>query len=619
MKIVSLHIQRFGKLKDVNLNFCNGINVFQRQNGFGKTTLAAFIRAMLFGFKYNSSKLSTGERGTDVSRWLPWDADGRIGGSLTVEQNGNIYRIERSFGAKASQETLAVYNEKNGKKLDVQNVGETFLGLTAESFDRSAYFPQESVEIASNENLDSRLAGLVQNAEDYNAVCNRLADFRKKLSLSRGKGGLIFELETQETDLHRQIYERKRALARQKEINGRLAQIAVEKAAAENDVLQCNQRAENLQKQVAQAQLSAEQLANEQKTAALQEKLNRQKDLPQDFETCRQLAEKISQTPQEVKTQRQLSLPLLIAGLALSAAGVGLCFWQTVVGICVAAIGVACSILAFFVRPALTTLPSGEKDALISQYFAIVSKYAFCNNLDYPQAQKVLWDVYRQYIGDKSAFDALCETRSATKRTEDVENLQQTLENVKQRANQAQQRLQQLANESGALSSERSALNTDAISVSEQLANVQTQLLQARKQLETVNVVLTLLEQAKENLSTSYLPTLSEQCGKLLNAVTNGRYEVKLDRNFTLRLQENGVTKPSEYFSRGIREITLLCFRIALSQMLYGGKIPLLIIDDAFVNFDEENFLQATKLLKNLSQSTQIVYFTCHERLGALK
>ncbi|MGN1066585.1 MAG: ATP-binding protein, partial [Candidatus Fimimonas sp.] len=134
-----------------------------------------------------------------------------------------------------------------------------------------------------------------------------------------------------------------------------------------------------------------------------------------------------------------------------------------------------------------------------------------------------------------------------------------------------------------------------------------------------VNTVLTLLEQAKENLSTSYLPALSEQCGKLLNAVTNGRYEVKLDRNFTLRLQENGVTKPSEYFSRGIREITLLCFRVALSQMLYGGKIPLLIIDDAFVNFDEENFLQATKLLKNLSQSTQIVYFTCHERLGALK
>lgn len=618
MKIISLHISRFGKLKDVNLNFCDGINVFQRQNGFGKTTLAAFIRAMLFGFRYNSTKLSTGERGTDVSRWLPWDADGKIGGSLTVEQNGEIYRVERYFGAKASQETLAVYNEKNGKKLDVQNVGETFLGLTVESFDRSTYFPQESVEISSNENLDSRLAGLVQNAEDYNAVCNRLADFRKKLSLSRGKGGLIFELERQETDLQGRIFERKRALARQKEIDDRIAEIAVEKAAAENAAMQCNQRAESLQRQIAQAQPSAEQLANEQKLAALQEKLNRQKDLPQDFETCRQLAEKISQTPQEAKTQRPLSLPLLIVGLALLAAGVGLCFWKIVLGVCVAAVGVVCGVLAFFVRPALSTLPSGEKDALVSQYFAIVAKYAFCNNMDYSQAQEALWEVYHQYIGDKSRFNALLETRSATK-TADVASLQQALENEKQRANQAQQRLQMLARENGALSSERNALNVDVISPSEQLADVQMQLLQAKKQLETVNTVLTLLEQAKENLSTSYLPALSEQCGKLLNAVTNGRYEVKLDRNFTLRLQEKGVTKPSEYFSRGIREITLLCFRVALSQMLYGGKIPLLIIDDAFVNFDEENFLQATKLLKNLSQSTQIVYFTCHERLGALK
>ncbi|MGN1040300.1 MAG: ATP-binding protein, partial [Candidatus Fimimonas sp.] len=463
MKIVSLHISRFGKLKDVNLNFSDGINVFQHQNGFGKTTLAAFIRAMLFGFRYNSAKLSTGERGTDVSRWLPWDADGKIGGSLTVEQNGEIYRVERYFGAKASQETLAGYNEKNGKKLDVQNVGETFLGLTAESFDRSTYFPQESVEISSNENLDARLAGLVQNAEDYNAVCNRLADFRKKLSLSRGKGGLIFELERQEMNLQGQIFERKRALARQKEIDDRIARIAVEKAAAENAAMQCNQRVESLQRQTAQAQPSAEQLANEQKLAALQEKLNRQKDLPQDFETCRQLAEKITQTPQEAKTQRQLSLPLLIVGLALLAAGVGLCFWQIVLGVCVAAVGVVCGVLAFFVRPALSTLPSGEKDALVSQYFAIVAKYVFCNNLDYSQAQEALWEVYRQYIGDKSTFDALLETRSAT-RTADVASLQQALENEKQRANQAQQRLQLLAKENGALSSERNALNVDVIS-----------------------------------------------------------------------------------------------------------------------------------------------------------
>ncbi len=621
MKLISLHIHCFGKLRNVDINFCDGVNVISKNNSFGKTTLAAFIRAMLYGFKYNSTKLSTGERGTDVSRWLPWNIESKIGGSIKIEQNGDIYCVERYFGAKASQETLSVYNERSGKKVDVEtSVGEMFLGLTAESFDRSAYFPQEAVELASNENLDTRLAGLVQNAEDYSAVYESLNDYRKSLLPARGKGGLINELENKRMELEQQLFERRRATARQTEIENRIAQIAREKIDAQQKLDDSSARTEKLQKQIAHAQPSEEQLNNARKLAQLEEKLNRQKDLPQDYEICVQLADKIAKTPEETKAQRPLSVSMLIVGLVLLALGVGVCFLQLAVGICIAFVGVICSILAFFVRPQITTLQAGEKDAYITEYYKIVSKYVNCVGMEYSQAQKALSDVYVQYIGDKSACDTLkTAVVQAIAQKSNVEEWQRLLYDAQQIARQAQQTLQQLSREEGALIAEKSSLNTDCITVTEQLATVEAKLTEAKKQLETVGTVMQLLERAKENLSTSYLPTLSAQCSQLLNLITNGRFETKLDRNFTLRLQENGITKPLEYFSRGIREITLLCFRVALSQMLYGGEIPFLIIDDAFVNFDEENFLQATKLLKKLSVNTQIVYFTCHNRLGALK
>ena len=43
-----------------------------------------------------------------------------------------------------------------------------------------------------------------------------------------------------------------------------------------------------------------------------------------------------------------------------------------------------------------------------------------------------------------------------------------------------------------------------------------------------------------------------------------------------------------------------------------------MIADDAFVNFDENNFVRATDLLKSVAEHGQVIYFTCHKRTGSL-
>lgn len=617
MKILSIHVSSFGKLQNVDINFADGVNILAQKNGFGKTTLAAFIRAMLYGFKYTSARSSVKKRAESASRWLTWNGTQKAGGSMKVVHNGETILIERYFGAKSDHETLTVLNQNTGKTLEVQNsVGETLLGLTAESFDRSAYFPQEAVELSSNENFNTRLAGLVQNAEDFSKVMASLNEQRKKLQLQKGNGGLIFELETQKMRLLQRLNDCEAAQRRQKEIELSLADIARQKVEANESLSALNIQTANLQNQLAQAQPTAKQVENAEKLQQLQQKTQRLASLPKDYETCNRIAEKVQNTPEITKTRRPVSRVMLAIGIALLAAGVGMCFWQLIVGLCCAAVGAICTVLAFFVRPALKIPQSCERDNYISEYFSVASRYIFCKDLSYDEVQKKMWQLYTDYVADCRECDALSQMSVPTQNTEEISK---KLVQTKELCLAAQLQLQNLSRKEGALVTERDALNTDSVPVRESLEETMRQIENAKQRLNTVQKVAELLTQAKENLSTSYLPALASRCGNLLNAITASEYQVVLDGDFSIQLNQNGITKPLDFFSRGLREITLLCFRIALSEMLFGGNIPLLIIDDAFVNFDEENFLRATSLLKKISAQTQVLYFTCHNRLGALK
>ena len=45
---------------------------------------------------------------------------------------------------------------------------------------------------------------------------------------------------------------------------------------------------------------------------------------------------------------------------------------------------------------------------------------------------------------------------------------------------------------------------------------------------------------------------------------------------------------------------------------IYPGEKPFLILDDPFVNLDDEKLARGRRLLAVLSQDYQVIYFTCH-------
>ena len=626
MKILSLHIVSFGKLKDVDLSLNSGINVMQQANSFGKTTIAGFIRAMLYGLAYTRAKGVYG-----VSHFAPWGSTEKFGGSIVVEHNGETYRIERFFGATARQETLRITNEKNGSVLSWQKQpGEMLLGLTAESYDRSAYFPQEAVEMESNENLDSRLANLVEDsAEDYDKVQDKLRAYKKNLRYERGLGGEIYDLECKKRSLEEQLVKVQNAERRAGEIDKRLSEITQEKAALAQRHAEYSEQLTKLQRSIAQAQPSAEAMRVKARLSELEEKLSRVSgDFDKDFQRCDALAKEIADLKEE-KTERKWRKAVLIAAAAFIFAGILLSILSSIqviagslvyaVGIPLVILGIGTIIAEYTVdrkfRRALLNVESKKKE-LVTQYIGIAQNYVFTDGVDYETVKRTLWERYKDYQGDVRERNTLLPLVS--KSQTDTSSIEQDIHNINNVLSELTQSMNGLAVETGRLSEERKGLVFNSVEIMDKLLTVEEERKQAVHRYEVADTVVKLLEQAKDNLSSGYLPRLCVRCSQLLGEITQNDFSVVVDRNFTVSIREKGQTKPISEFSRGIREITLLCFRVALSELLYDGAIPFIIIDDAFVNFDENNFVRATTLLKNLSTHAQVIYFTCHDRTGDL-
>lgn len=158
MRLLSCTIEHFGALSESNYAFREGLNVFLQDNGKGKTTLCAFLKAMLYGLPSVRADSFNAR-----SHYYPF-AGGKYGGSLTLEKDGKIYRIERFFDKKSEKkDECKVYC--NDRLIESQNIGQELFGLNEESFERTVLFTSEDTEGRTDEEIVLKLNRVVQNTD----------------------------------------------------------------------------------------------------------------------------------------------------------------------------------------------------------------------------------------------------------------------------------------------------------------------------------------------------------------------------------------------------------------------------------------------------------------------
>ncbi|MBR4767779.1 MAG: AAA family ATPase [Lachnospiraceae bacterium] len=135
MILLSLEIAHYGKMKDRTIELRPGVNVITGDNETGKTTIASFVKSMLYG-------LDPAEE--DYAHFLPREADGVFGGALTFKNHDHQYRVERSFteggsSVKLVDQTLGTTLSDPDEKLK-----RMLANLSKESFEATAFTRQES-------------------------------------------------------------------------------------------------------------------------------------------------------------------------------------------------------------------------------------------------------------------------------------------------------------------------------------------------------------------------------------------------------------------------------------------------------------------------------------------
>lgn len=157
--------------------------------------------------------------------------------------------------------------------------------------------------------------------------------------------------------------------------------------------------------------------------------------------------------------------------------------------------------------------------------------------------------------------------------------------------------------------------------IASELEQKEERLRQCRSHYGALCMAQKVMEESYLEIKKDFAPALNERTGKILSMLTNGKYnELKIadDYKVMLREQEGGQVVSAEYLSGGTYDVLYFALRLAIAQVLFPGGIPLLILDDAFLQLDDARAAAAATFLLESSGAEQILYFTCHKSQGSL-
>lgn len=215
MIIKSIYINHFGCLKEKHIEFENGLNVISLPNESGKSTIAEFIRVMLYGvdsIRFNQRK-----------KYMPFGHTS-MGGEMTVCLNGTDYIITRVFGTRKADDKIEVINAVSGsvvKEYCADDVGKVMCDMGANTYDNTCYIKQLSAKIndVKSSEIQNRLINLTQSGEEEYSYRNAVGILDNAIKELKGPKGKINRVQSALNELAVKSAEKNKIKAEYERIN----------------------------------------------------------------------------------------------------------------------------------------------------------------------------------------------------------------------------------------------------------------------------------------------------------------------------------------------------------------------------------------------------------------
>ena len=668
MRLIDLHIEGFGKFHDLDLRFAEGMNILYGHNEAGKSTLHAFLQAMLYGLE---RRPGIGSAAKLHKKYRPWDAPERFGGTLRLAHEGRIYRIVRDFNADdlsadgATISSLEIWNETAGVRVpDPRSFLQAMLGGISET----AF--ENTVSIGQLRSATSR--SMVHELKSYITNLSTTGD------MSLDSAGALKLLRQQRSALEaKRVPEAAKSYAQLigeiRNIEREIAQPEYENQLRKYQSLRSEVRTEQVDRQTRREELL-------QKTAAQEAVLTQAGfDSADDIRDAKEHADMLYSLCQIGAEPRErvirIALPLLFGLLTI------LCGLAAVL---ITAIESPAFAQRFHLAPekvpGLVAAVSGSGLSATILVAASIGLLVLCMLLFvwrlYANAARTgflretaaeLSAMLTKQIGTAEISDAAMESfrthmDELLRAEEELETQQTTLAEVSAE-------LQNLSNDERRYDVELQKQNekqTELEGKLQHLANVKNRAEMLKRtldendaistEIDAINLAAETMTELQGSIQSSFGHYLNKEAGELIAGITGGVYDsMWIDQNLDIFMNTPGKIVPIEDVSSGTMDQIYLALRLAAARLIQGdrgaaastsgagtsasgagqavagagastgaagaqtstasaveARLPL-IFDDSFAMYDEQRLAAALRYITEIHHG-QILLFTCHTR-----
>lgn len=614
MTIHELKIYGFGKHCNLEISFYDGTNIILGRNESGKSTVASFIRALLYGMPENNTS-------RERKKFRPGNRDVKYGGEMTFEHMGVLYKVTSEFGESKINDVTILYNVTANEKISLgegMTVGETVLKITADTYDMVSYAAQlSSKPNTDNAEADYLFDRLMKNTVDSKnsatdiLACKRLKAAKNFVSSSQAENGILDLLQKKKEKTEAAILK---------------VDSVIQEAEQKRNECSKMQQALNEEKD---KHISIQSDMNE--VAKAVEIVSLHADVKKYVKEINLLDDELADA---AKRTKRIRTPVnIIFGVLIS-----------IIAICVLVLIFTPQINKLsFMANLCKYLNIWSQNQYIYMLFGagaillILFKIIF--STIYNRKVRLLRD---ELFTIEEALSELLKIEyiySAKKHSTNRENINIALDNHKSEYKRARMVLENEDNKTKTYNEHLAVVenytekmaytkaSADALTKSvsemedsyflkEELSEINTQIELFERRYEALSLAEEIMEEAYQRWQSETGPEFSKDAADILEKMTNGRYkEMKISRNFDISLKNDaGAMQRAYNYSGATVDQMYLALRLALVKSLSSKdeRLPV-ILDDPFVQYDSERKQLAYRAVDEFSKENniQIILTAC--------
>ena len=617
MTIRRIKIYGFGRHKDKEWTFENGLNVIYGENETGKSTIFAFIRSMFYGL--------TG-RGTENYRkkCIPWNyvkGTDRFGGELEFTHKDIDYRIISLWGESKREDKVNLYNNTTGAEIripDGRTVGEHILQLTAGAYDSSIYIGQMSSVINASDDKDgvlvsrlSAVSGLGESEASAVKVIGRIKECMDKIRSPRGNAGILDKLYFKKTQYENDMNRLELTDGNASDSSHKLSELMAEREKISGEMQETKNKINIIN--------SIKVINKRNKIIKLFEELD---ELHENADYYRKKASDVESSDDTliVPKKSYTSIVVYIAlVLACIISGIVLFKMQRIIAVLLFVAAAAFAVLTAISFVGMSKKSQKLQDDIEKDKTETLLKIKECEIL-IAEKEKLLDDKMDGFTFDQmeehwknakvvidDAGSRVCSVlamESADGYIAKTEELADKINNIDSEIGYLKATIDNMYKNEKMSFSEASAKFSDICKKIEYY----------ERKYEGLKLAKEIAEESFEELRTTFGPVLSNETENILSKIAGTKGNVKIGDDFNISVFDEDMPRNISSYSGAAVDQTYFALRLAIAGVIAPKSQPYpLLLDDPFAQYDDDRLTKAMDFL-NSYEGSQIILATCQKR-----